>query len=116
MKRSTLKHSEKKSNPTSKRCNRERSKEINVFKENEKEKTSLIMNTGNKIQNLSKPAALKQDYRKCSECLKWEIRLQEQMKIVHLLTEETMVLYKDKKALEREKNAWKTLYEMYKLI
>ncbi len=108
MKRSTSKRPEKKSNPAPKRCNKERSKEINIFKDIEKEKTSLIMNTGNKTQNLPKPVPIKQDYRKCPECLKWEMRLQEQMKIVQLLTEETMNLHKDKKALEREKNTWET--------
>ena len=45
------------------------------------------------------------------ECLKWELRLQENMKIVQNLTRETLQLHKEKKALEREKNAWKILYE-----
>ena len=98
MKRSTSKYLEKTSNPTPKRCNRKRSNEINVFKEIEKEKKSLIVNTGNKIQNLTKSIPIKQSYSKCTECLKWEIRLQEQMKIVHLLTEETINLHKERKA------------------
>ena len=38
------------------------------------------------------------------------------MKIVRLLTEETINLHKERKAVEREKTAWKSLYEMYKII
>ena len=50
-------------------------------------------------------------YLKCMECLKWELRLQEEMKIVQILTKENLQLQKEKRALEREKNAWKILYE-----
>ena len=50
-------------------------------------------------------------YLKCMECLKWELRLQEEMKIVQILAKENLQLQKEKRALEREKNAWKTLYE-----
>jgi len=71
------------------------------------------MNPDNFIQNLSTCVSVNRGYRKCSECLKWERRLQEQVKIVQILTEETMNLHKDKKALEREKNVWELLYKMY---
>ena len=111
MKRSTSKNLEKMSKPTPKRTN-----EVNVYKEIEKEKISLIVNTGNKMQNLTKPISIKQSCSKCTECFKWEIRLQEQIKIVRLLTEETINLHKERKAVEREKTAWKSLYEMYKII
>ena len=50
-------------------------------------------------------------YLKCMECLRWELRLQQEMKIVQILTKENLQLQKEKRALEREKNAWKTLYE-----
>ena len=50
-------------------------------------------------------------YLKCMECLRWELRLQQKMKIVQILTKENLQLQKEKRALEREKNAWKTLYE-----
>ena len=40
-------------------------------------------------------------YLKCLECLKWELRLQENMKIVQNLTRETLQLHKEKKVLER---------------
>lgn len=45
------------------------------------------------------------------ECLRWELRLQQEMKIVQILTKENLQLQKEKRALDREKNAWKTLYE-----
>ena len=116
MKRSICKQAEKTSDPTSERCIKKRSKEINVIKEIENEKKSLVANTGNKIKNLTKTVPIKQDPSKCTECLKWEIRLHEQMKIVHLLTAETIDLHKERNALEREKNAWKSLYETCRLI
>ena len=71
------------------------------------------MNPDNIIQNLSTHVSVDRAYRKCSECLKWERRLQEQVKIVQILTEETMNLHKDKKASEREKKLWESLYKMY---
>ena len=45
------------------------------------------------------------------ECLKWELRLQQEMKIVQTLAKENLQLQKEKEALRREKNAWKILYE-----
>ena len=71
------------------------------------------MNPDNIIQNLSTHVSVNRAYRKCSKCLQWERRLQEQVKIVQILTEETMNLHTDKKALEREKNIWELLYKMY---
>ena len=64
----------------------------------EKRKKSLVLNTGNKMQNLTQPIPIQQSCRKCTECFKWEIRLQERMKTVCLLTEETI------KPTQREKS------------
>ena len=50
------------------------------------------------MQNLTKPIPIKQSCSKCTECFKWEIRLQEQMKTDCLLTEETI------KPTQREKS------------
>ena len=50
-------------------------------------------------------------YPKCLQCLRWEIRLQENSKIVERLTNETLKLHKEKKDLEKEKIAYRKLFE-----
>ncbi len=105
--------SPKRKSPTKKIKQQEHNEEIIIEKEviknkiatrpqqNQQSKTHIIKDPYITVQkqNTSNP------YLKCKNCLSWEIRLQEQMRIVQTLTEETM-------RLRREKDSWKNLYEL----
>ena len=65
----------------------------------------------NKTNQLPKHITKQTKYLKCLQCLKWQIRLQENSKIVERLTNETLKLNRENKELEKEKMAYKILYE-----
>ena len=94
--------------------------EITFIKEiKKKATTNMTTKLNNKISptnqtNIQKKCEenkinIKPNYLQCKECLKWEIRLQENMKIVQSLTKEIMQLNEDKKDLDRRRQAWKLL-------